>query len=418
MMEFFKVVEAEKVLKIIAEFDPLGTEEICRDFACGRILSCQINSPENLPHFPRSTMDGYAVRSQDTYGASEGLPLMLNVTGRVSMGTPCTIEVKPGEAIAITTGGMLPKGADAVIMEEYCHLLDEETIEITRSVTPWENVLRPGEDVKKGCAIFPRGHLVRFQDVGLMAALGIESIEVFRKPRIAIISTGDEIVPSGTRKIPQGKVRDVNGPSIYSRLISLGYPIERFGIVPDDERRLLELCKEALFKDPPSDVLLLSGGSSIGMRDFTVKVISKLPDSNLVFHGIAIKPGKPTIFATSGKKAIWGLPGHPVSSMIVMLFFVEPFLHILEGLKQEEKFRRTIRAELRVNLPSVHGRLDFIRVKLHRDEKGGLFAEPVYGKSAMISTMTEADGLVIIPTHSEGFEQGTEVDVLPFHLNP
>ena len=414
MTEFFKVLEAEEVIKIISDFPSLSAEEIRRDNACGRILAHSITSPEDLPHFPRSTMDGFAVRSQDTYGASEGLPLMLNVTGRVMMGMPCEIVLRPGEAVAITTGGMLPEGADAVIMEEYCHVLDEETIEITKSVTPWENVLRPGDDVVKGQELFSRGHRLRFQDIGLLAALGIEKVEVFKKPEISVISTGDEIVDPSTREIPSGKVRDVNGPSIYARLNSMGYLTRHLGIVPDDEKMLLKTCEEALFGEKESDVLLLSGGSSIGMRDFTLNVISSLPESRILFHGIAIKPGKPTIFATAGNKAIWGLPGHPVSSMIVMLFFVEPFLRRLEGTKENKNFDKAVRAILAVNLPSAQGRLDFVRVTLNTDEAGNILAHPVYGKSAMISTMTEADGLIAIPTHSEGLDKGTEVEVILF----
>ncbi len=413
MPEFFKVVEAEEVLEIIKKFAPAKVERVHCEDACGRILARNVHSPENLPHFPRSTMDGFAVRSEDTYGASEGLPLMLNVTGRVIMGKACDMAVKPGEAIAITTGGMLPEGADSVIMEEYCHVLDEETIEITKAVTPWENVLRPGEDVKKGEELFLRGHRLRFQDVGLLAAVGIEEVEVFQKPRVAIVSTGDEIVAPGTGSVPPGKVRDVNGPSILARLKYLGYPTKHLGIVPDDEVKLKALCEEALFGQSDSDVLLLSGGSSIGMRDFTLKVISELPDSKILFHGIAIKPGKPAIFATSGAKAIWGLPGHPVSSMITLLFFVEPFLGYLEG-SYTDTARKTTRAILGVNIPSVHGRLDFVRVKLNEGENGRLVAIPVYGKSAMVSTMTRADGLVAVPTHSEGLDRGKEVEVLLF----
>ncbi len=414
MTEFFKVVQAEEVFRIFERFSPVKTEQIHRDQACGRALSKHIVSPEDLPHFPRSTMDGFAVRSEDTYGASEGLPLMLNVVGRVVMGKPCTMMVKPGEAIAITTGGMLPEGADSVIMEEYCHVLDEETIEITKAVTPWENVLRPGEDVKKGDTLFSAGHEMRFQDVGLLAALGIDALEVFQKPTVAVISTGDEVVSPEVENVPSGKVRDVNGPSIYARLKHLGYPIEHIGIAPDNETELRSMCEKALFGEADSDVLLLSGGSSIGMRDFTLNVISKLPESQILFHGIAIKPGKPTIFATSGTKAIWGLPGHPVSSMIALLFFVEPFLRRLEGFKEDEKYRKTARAVLGVNIPSVHGRLDFVRVRLDRNESGRLIAVPVYGKSAMISTMTQASGLVTVPTHSEGLDKGTEVEVLLF----
>ncbi len=414
MTEFFKVLEAEEVFELFSQFSPLGTEKIHRDKAIDRILCTSISSPEDLPHFPRSTMDGFAVRSQDTYGASEGLPLMLNVTGRVVMGKACDVEIKPGEAIAITTGGMLPLGADAVIMEEYCHTLDDETIEIIKSVTPWENVLRPGEDAKKGEEIFSPGHRIRFQDVALLAALGIKHVEVYRKPRVAIISTGDEIVSPTVISVPAGKVRDVNGPGIYSRMISAGYPAKHLGIVPDDEQKLLQLCEEALFGKEESDVLLLSGGSSIGMRDFTLNVISRLPDSEILFHGIAIKPGKPTILAKSSEKTIWGLPGHPVSSMITTLFFVEPFLKRLEGNTGKAELKRTIKARLGVNVPSVHGRLDFIRVKLNKDKTGNLVAEPIYGKSAMISTMTDADGLIAIPTHSEGLDKDTEVEVILF----
>jgi molybdopterin molybdotransferase len=412
MTQFLKVKTAEEVLSIIASLPALSEEAADLDLAHGRVLSRPVEAPEPVPHFPRATMDGFAVRARDTFGASESLPALLEVSGEVLMGREPDVRVESGRAAIIATGGMLPEGADAVVMVEHTQPLDERTIEVTRPVAPGENVLQVGDDLARGREALAAGRRLRPQDLGVLAALGVKTVQVVRRPRVAVVSTGDEIVPADTASLPKGKVRDINTCVIAAQVAEAGGEVGRRAIIIDDLDRLAAFCRDAL---EDHDVLLLSGGSSVGSRDHTLNVLDRLPQSELLAHGVAIRPGKPTILARVGSKCFWGLPGQPASAMIVFTAFVRPCLERLQGLRWDSTIRRANvrRAVLATNLPSVHGRADYVRVAL--DEKDGiLVAGPVFGKSAMISTLSRADGFVVVPEHVEGFDAGSEVDVFLF----
>ena len=408
MTKFLKVISPSAVLKILEGFPPLEAETIGLEAATGRVLAASTVSGEDIPAFPRATMDGFAVRARDVYGASEIIPALLEVVGKVEMGEAARQPLTPGQAIVIPTGGMLPPGADAVVMVEHTQPLDDRTIEVTRPAAPGDNVLQVGEDLRSGAEVLPAGQRLRPQDVGLLAALGIMSVAVHRRPRVAVISTGDEVVSAGTAQLPLGKTRDINSYSIAGQLRQIGAITTLCGIVEDSLPQLTATCRQAL---ADHDVVLLSGGSSVGARDYTIQVLESLPGAEILFHGIAVRPGKPTILARVGQKVFWGLPGQPVSALTIFTAFVKPLLERLEGERQKSVLQEATRiAMLSASLPSVHGRSDYASVVLE-ERDGRLWATPLFGKSAMISLLSRADGYVIVPEHSEGLDQGTEVRI-------
>jgi molybdopterin molybdotransferase len=407
---FFKVKTSEEVFEILKGFGPAGEEAISIGEALGRVLSKEIISQEDLPEFSRSSMDGYAVMARDTFGASENLPAFLEVTGEVVMGRVPEGAVEPGKAFRISTGGMVPDGADAVVMVEYCHRLDDKTIEVSRAVSPLENVIRPGDDFKKGAEIFSKGAVLRPQDVGLLAGLGIQDIQVYKMPRVAIISTGDEVIPIDQRP-EQGQVRDINTYTLSAFCTQAGAIPISLGLCKDNFSDLREIIAKGLVT---ADTLWLSGGSSVGTRDLTVKVIESFADAEVLVHGISISPGKPTIIARIGGKAVFGLPGHTASAMVVAEIFLTPFLARLSGeMNPSEDHYFYVEAELGRNVESASGRDDYIRVRLDKRE-GRLFAEPIFGKAGLISTLVEAHGLLKIDRNTEGLYQGQTVRVMLF----
>ncbi len=408
MKEFFKVTDLEHTLKYSAGFPNVGTEFIELHEAFERILAVDIVSDINLPAFTRSTMDGYAVKASSTFGATEENPAYLTVKGTIDMGKPAGFSIGSGEAAKISTGGMLPDGSDSVIMVEYTEIIDKTTIEIYRSVAPGRHVLATGEDIKKGDNILSCGQRLRPQEIGLLAALGKDSVKVYKKPVIGIISTGDEIVP--INNIPdKGRIRDINTYTLSSLVREAGGIPVTYGIVGDDFDALLEKCSIAIAH---SDMVLISGGSSVGTRDLTVEVLSSLPGSDIMVHGISISPGKPTILAKTSGKAIWGLPGHVVSAMIVFEIVIRPFIEKISGLSSKYKKGLRIPALLSRNISSAQGRIDYMRVRLI--EKNGIkWAEPVLGKSGLISNLTKADGLIEIGINTEGLDKGSKVWVIP-----
>lgn len=408
MKEFFKVTDLEHTLKYSAGFPNVGTEFIELHKAFERILAVDIVSDINLPDFARSTMDGYAVKASSTFGATEENPAYLTVKGTIDMGKPASLSISSGEAAKISTGGMLPDGSDSVIMVEYTEIIDKRTIEIYRSVAPGQHVLAIGEDIKKGDNLLSCGQRLRPQEIGLLAALGKDSVKVYKKPVIGIISTGDEIVP--INNIPdKGRIRDINTYTLFSLVREAGGIPVTYGIVGDDFDALLEKCSIAIAH---SDMVLISGGSSVGTRDLTVEVLSSLPGSDIMVHGISISPGKPTILARTSGKAIWGLPGHVVSAMIVFEIVIQPFIEKISGLSLKYKKELRIPALLSRNISSAQGRIDYMRVRLI--ERNGIkWAEPVLGKSGLISNLTKADGLIEIGINTEGLDKGSKVWVIP-----
>ncbi|MEE8399262.1 MAG: gephyrin-like molybdotransferase Glp [Desulfobacterales bacterium] len=408
MKAFFNVIDLEEAFAFVPNVSPVDTETIPLTGAANRILAEDIVSDVDLPDFPRSTMDGYAVGAASTFGASEANPAYLTLTETVTMGDAPSFSIGPGQAARISTGGMLPEGANSVVMIEYAEAIDETTLEVYRSVAPGQHAIEKGEDFKKGAVILECGRRLRAQEIGLLAAFGQENICCYRKPVISIISTGDEIVPIDQAP-GMAQIRDINTYTLSSLVEQSGGIPLILGIIGDNLEALFDACSQALAQ---SDMVLISGGSSVGTRDFSIEALSALPDADILIHGIAISPGKPTILATSGKKALWGLPGHVVSAMVVFQVVVKPFIDRVRGLIETTDQNAMPTAFLSRNIASAQGRVDFIRVRLHHKDQR-LYAEPILGKSGLINTMVKADGLVKIDQHTEGLDEGALVEILP-----
>ena len=386
-------------------------ESVSIENAYGRVLVQDIVSHENLPGFNRSTMDGYAVNSADTFGSSDTMPVYLQVKGQVLMGQNSGINLQRGETCQIPTGGMLPDGADAVVMFEHTSLIDNKMVEIMKTVSPGENVIMFDEDVRKGEVILRSGHRLRPQDIGALAGLGILEVKIFKRPVVAVISTGDEVV-SPDKPISMGEVRDINSYNL-SGMISACHAIPlKKGIVKDDLDKLREIVKQAL---NDSDMLLITGGSSVGVADYTAKVINELGTPGVLFHGVAMKPGKPVIGGVVEGKPVFGLPGHPAAITVSFETFIEPLLIKLSGEIQNPVLpsRRITRALFSRNLSSPVGREEHIRVTVER-RNGAFWAVPVLGKSGLIKTLVRADGIVVVPMNKSGVYEGEEVEVRLF----
>jgi molybdopterin molybdotransferase len=410
MRSFFKVKTAPEVLESLKDINPLGVQPVSITNALNRVLARDIVSSEDIPGFQRSTVDGYALDARDTFGASESLPTPLVIVGEVKMGQVPDFGIKRGQCALISTGGMLPQGADAVVMVEYAQRIEETVVEITRPVSPLENVILADDDIKEGQKILHKGTLLRAQDLGVLAGLGIEAVEVFRRPLAAIISTGEELVDI-TGKPEPGQVRDINSYTVGGLCTGLGVKPLYLGLAGDSFGDLKVLLEKGLTE---ADVILLSGGSSVGAKDMTLDLFLSFAGVELVAHGVSISPGKPTIIARKGNKTLWGLPGHPVSAMIIFDVFLRYVFARLSGLADPGCYsRHTVEAELDRNIESANGREDYIRVKLVTED-GKLVAKPILGKSGLISTMVEADGIMKIDINTEGLYQGDTVRVSLF----
>ncbi|MHB8156543.1 MAG: molybdopterin molybdotransferase MoeA [Desulfocucumaceae bacterium] len=409
-LELFKALSLPEACRELARFMKLPRRKIVVpvENALGLRLYRDIASPDNVPGFNRSTMDGFAVRAKDTFGASEGLPAYLDIAGEVFMGRGVDDIAATGQAWRIPTGGMLPEGCDAVVMVEYTEELDEATIGVTRPVAPGENIVSRGEDIALGELLIPGGRIIRPQDMGALVATGITAVEVEDRLRVSIISTGDEVVDPSLIPGP-GQVRDVNSYTLYGLVEKAGGAPSLCGIIKDDFAALEGVMKDEISK---SDIILLSGGSSVGTRDVSAGVIESLGSPGILFHGISVKPGKPTIGAVVEGKPVFGLPGHPVSAMVAFLLLVEPLIRTGKYPLSQEEFllEFPVTASITRNLRSSAGREDYVRVEL-RLQAGKLLADPVLGKSGLIATMAKASGLARIPQELEGVEAGELVRV-------
>jgi molybdopterin molybdotransferase len=411
-LEFFRLQTRQEVLAHYDRFPPVGEEEVDLAAAGGRVLASPISAPEAVPGFLRATMDGYAVRARDTFGAGAGAPQYLEIQGEVPMGVAPARGVGGGETLRVATGAMLPPGADAVVMIEYTAEHPDGTLEVRRAVAPGENALAPGEDVARGERLFPAGRRLRPQEIGLLAALGLRRLAAYRKPRVAIISSGDEIVPLEEKPGP-GRVRDSNAYLAAAQVAEWGGLPLMQGIIPDNFDALRQALAAAL---EASDLILISGGSSVGVRDLTLTAIQDLPDAEILVHGVALRPGKPTILAALGDmrpKPLLGLPGHPASAAVVMEVLGRPLLLHLAGASDPSPWGRTVTAGLSRNLAGATGREDYVRVRLRR-EGATLWADPVLGPSGLLSPLVKSDGLVMIPLGVEGLFKGEEVSVQLF----
>ncbi|HWQ05384.1 MAG TPA: gephyrin-like molybdotransferase Glp [Longilinea sp.] len=408
MPEFLELLPPGKALReflgALPDRKPL-TEIIDTSVAVNRVLAEDVHSGEALPPFDRSTVDGFAVRAMDTYGATETLPAYLHLVGEVPMGAKPEFDLARGETGLIHTGGMLPVGADAVLMLENSQLARPGEIEVLRAVAPNENVLRTGEDVGTGDLIMECGTYLRPPEIGGLAALGITQISVSVPPRVGILSSGDEIVPPHVRP-NYGQVRDVNAFSLSALVAQRGGEPVRQGIIPDQAESLETAMRQALAE---CDLVVVTAGSSASTRDLTVQTIQKMGQPGVLVHGVNVKPGKPTILAVCEGKAVIGLPGNPVSAFVIAGLFVLPVIDKLLGLKGG-RIEASVFARLGINLASQAGREDYIPVKLRQTEEG-LVADPIFYKSNLIFSLARADGLVHIPADANGLPVNASVEV-------
>jgi len=398
MSLFLSVVPVEEAVAVLGRVAPSPcTETVPVTGAAGRILARDVSADVDVPGFSRSTVDGFAVTAPDTAGAGEAIPAMLTLTGRVEMGTVPELVVSPGACAAIPTGGVLPDGADAVVMLEYCEVLDDQVL-VHRPVAAGENVIRRGDDFRAGEVVCAAGRTLRPQECGVLAAAGVAEVPVTTRPRIAVISTGNELVPPDHVPGP-GQIRDANTALVASYVAARGGTPDIRGIIADDPEILRDAVRQAA-RD--CDAVFISGGSSKDERDATARVIGDLGE--VLVHGIAISPGKPTIIGTVGTTPVVGLPGHPASAFVVLVVLGGHLLSLMQGAPVAE---RPVRAVLARNVPSARGREEYVRVRL-RDGA----ATPCFGPSGLINTLSGSDGLVRIPAGREGLEAGEEVEVI------
>lgn len=419
MPEFLTLLPPDSAReKLLSELTPLNQASVIEtSTALGRVTAEDILAPHPLPEFPRSTVDGYAVRARDTFGASDSLPGYLKLAGEVPMGAAPSFAIRSGECALIHTGGMLPQGADSVVMLEYTQQAGEE-IEILRAVADGENLIRVGEDVQQGQVVLRRGTLLRPAEIGGLMALGITNLRVVNKVKIGLISSGDEVIPAERSPAP-GQVRDINAHTLAALVQRFGGEAVYYGILPDDFAALYAAAQNAL---TACDVVVITAGSSASTRDMTAQVIDALGKPGVLVHGINTKPGKPTILGACGGKAVIGLPGNPVSALVNGYLFVVPVIEKLLGLPLDRP-RPSIPARLTVNLASQAGREDWWPVRLLPSPKGrgaggegdvrgeGWLAEPIFGKSNLIFTLAAADGLIKIHPDANGIGAGERVDV-------
>ncbi|MBO0873511.1 MAG: molybdopterin molybdotransferase MoeA [Pseudonocardia sp.] len=401
--EFFT---ARTVTEALSGFRPARRtkpEPVSLAAALHRVPAEDVRAPAPLPGFVRSTVDGFAVRAADTYGASDGLPSYLDLLGAVRMGAAPEVAVRPGGCVAIPTGAVLPGGADAVVMVEFTAETMPGCIEVTRPVAPGGGLVRADEDVAEGAALVPAGRPLRAPDLGLLAAAGATTIAAHARPRVAIISTGDEVVPPDTAELMAGQVRDATASALAGLVSDAGGEPLPAGIVSDEPGALRQRLGDVL---DDADLVIISAGSSVGTRDETAGAVAAL--GTVWCHGLAVKPGKPTLLADCAGVPVIGLPGNPLSALVVFRLVGVPLVWLLAGCERPPPEPST-RARLSRNLASAAGRLDVVQVRLREGT-----AEPLFGPSALLSVLTRADGYLVIPEPATGLDAGTEVEVVVY----
>ena len=393
----------EEVLALIeTEFSPLGqTETVPLSAAMGRILAEDIAAQEYVPDFDRSTVDGFAVRAADTFGCTDAIPAILPLQATVLMGEGADFSLEPGQCAAVPTGGAVPKGADSVVMLEYTEDYGDGTIGVSKPAAPGMNMIFRGDDVYPGKPVLKKGRVLSSADIGALAAIGRVSVPVAKPLAVGVISTGDELVPPEVQPGP-GQVRDVNSPMLEAMLTAFGCQVVHYGIVMDDEALLRQTVEKAVSE---CDAVLLSGGSSVGVKDAACRIIEYM--GTILLHGIAIKPGKPTILGRAGAKPLVGLPGHPVAAYFITRLFVLP---LLGRLTCRDMTAYTVTARITESISANHGRAQYHCCRLTRKD-GAVYAQPIRGKSGLITMLAGADGYFCISRDCEGLPQGAEVQV-------
>jgi molybdopterin molybdotransferase len=400
--EFFAT---RTVAQALAGFSPAlrtHTQAVPLAEALGRVPAKDVIAPGALPGFARSTVDGYAVQAADTYGASEGQPSYLDLVGAVRMGVPPEVTVAAGTAVDMPTGGVLPAGADAVVMVEYTNETVPGTVEVLRPVAPGGGVVQADDDVRPGAVLAPCGRPLRAVDLGMLAAAGVTEVLMHARPRVAILSTGDEVVPPSTATLRPGQVRDAIASALAGLVLEAGgWPVS-CGIVRDDPAALLSALQGALAQ---VDLVVVSAGSSVGTRDATADAVASLGEPGIFCHGLAIKPGKPTLLAECDGVPVIGLPGNPLSALVVFRLVGAPLVWRLAGCTTPPP-APSVTASLSRQVPSEAGRRDVVQVQL----RGGQ-AEPLFGSSALLSVLTRADGYLVVPEPATGLDAGTDVSI-------
>ena len=404
--EFFRTRTVAEALQALPPAPATPAEVVALDAALGRVPVDPVLAPHPLPGFARSTVDGYAVQAADTYGASEGLPAYLDLAGDVRMGKAPHVQVRAGAAATMPTGGVLPDGADAVVMVEHTQNTLPGTVEVVRPVAPGDGVVRADEDVAGGAVVAPSGRPLRAPDLGMLAACGVTSVRVHVRPVVGIVSTGDEVVRADTENLAPGEVRDATAAALAGLVRQAGGEPRGYGIVADDGAALEQVLRTAVGE---CHLVVVSAGSSVGARDETAGAVERLGAPGVVCHGIALRPGKPTLLAQVGDVPVLGLPGNPLSALVVFRLVGMPVLRRVGGCTQVPPAPST-RARLGRQLASLAGRLDVVQVRIETDDAGPV-AHPVLGASALLSVLTSADGFVVVPEDATGLDAGVEVDV-------
>jgi len=404
-VRLLKVTKIDDALKLIKDsFSPLETEEVTLEKAGGRYCAEEIIASEDVPAFNRSTVDGYAVRAEETFGATANFPSFLELAGIGQMGEEAG-NIGSGQCFYVPTGGMLPLGADAVVMVEETEEV-EGLVQVFKQVAPGENVIRRGEDLSCGQVVLGRGRKIRGPELGLLGSLGITRFKVYRRPLVGILSTGDELTPVETPSLKPGQIRDANGVALFYLCRQAGAEAVNGGIIPDQYDAFAQRIKSLLAQ---VDMVVLSGGSSVGTRDYTPAVLQELSGGELLLEGLAVKPGKPTILARCDNKPVLGLPGHPVSALNIFSLLGQALINRLSGAAEEE-WRPSIRAVLTKNVPSRPGRIDLVRVSLQKTGNR-ITATPIFGRSGLLNTMALADGVIQVGAELDGLAAGAEVEV-------
>jgi molybdopterin molybdotransferase len=404
--EFFTTVTVGAALQLLADLEATPGETVPLAEALGRTPVVTVTAPAALPGFARSTVDGFAVRAADTFGASDGLPTYLDLVGAVAMGRPAAVAVRAGTAVAMPTGAVLPDGADAVVMVEHTQETMPGTVEVARPVAPGDGTVAADEDVAAGAALVPAGRPLRAADLGLLAAAGVVELVVHRRPRVAVVSTGDEVVPPDTLALVPGQVRDATASALGGLVAEAGGVAVPFGIVADEGPALEEVLRAAVVA---CDLVVVSAGSSVGARDVTADVVARLGQPGILCHGLAIRPGKPTILADCGGVPVVGLPGNPLSALVVFRLIGVPLVRRLAGTTCPPP-EPVLTATLDRQVPSQAGRLDVVQVRVTRSVDGAV-ATPLFGASALLSVLTSADGWLAVDEDATGLPAGAPVDV-------
>jgi len=382
-----------------------GAEAVPLASGLGRVLARDVVSTVDLPPFDRSAVDGWAVRAANVAAAKPDRPERLSLLGEVRMGQAADVAVAPGGCVRIPTGGMLPAGADAVVMQEQTEV-DGATVLVRRAVRARENVVGRGEDVRAGTVVLRRGRRLRPADLGILAGLGLVEVDVALPPRVTILGTGDEVLAPGQPLTP-GRVRDMNGLALAGAVQAAGGIATLLGVVVDEGPAVEAALRRAVVDH---EMVLVSGGSSVGERDVVADAIRALGPPGIIVHGVAVRPGKPTVLAIAGTVPVIGLPGNPVSALVIFDLFARPILEQMLGIDPSVRPWDMVGARLAAPLASAEGREDHRRVRLE-SRRDGIWAVPLPAGSQILTSLTGADGIVVVPPESAGFAEGDVVEV-------